>query len=200
MQPTADPRGRYDRTVSRADRARATRARLARCAAKALADPPPAAFHLVAIAAAAGVSRATIYGLYGHGPRLEKVACRWAVQAAIVSLRAAAAGAFTPIERLRALARAWCSLTEEGTGYGPLAIRLACSPGRSPMRVALAGELAAAFRLACTFGLVARPPDPTVTELVAAAWALAAAGDARDGAPPANLPERLAEMAWKMAR
>ncbi len=68
------------------------------------------------------------------------------------------------------------------------------------MRNALGAELAAALRFARAFGLVARTPDPSSIELLAAAWAYAAGTTATAAVPRAGLAERLAEVAWKIAR
>ncbi len=200
MTAEGDRRGRYDRNATPLARERATRRRVVLCAVDALAGGDPRGLSLAAVAERAGVSRTTLYQLFGDGRHLTRLAERVAARVVRTTLRAAASTAVTPLERLRALSRAWLELTDRPDPCGRLATRLACGVPPTRVHQALAEALDDALAVANASGLVARAPRPALVGALAAAWAHAAATRSTRADVPGISPEDLAELTWRVAR
>jgi AcrR family transcriptional regulator len=104
VQLPAPGRGAYDRTLSRAERDAQHRERLLLAAAAVLRDGPATVARVVE---RAGVGRSTFYEFFDSPEHL----IQHLEQRALRSLEAALAAAFsearTPLERVRAITRAW---------------------------------------------------------------------------------------------
>lgn len=200
MMPEADRRGRYDRAATPRERARCARRRALLGAAEVLTRGAPTQLPLAAVASQARLSRSTLYQLFGDGKRLAHLAERVAAREVTLTLRGAAATAVTPIERLRALSRAWLDLAARDDPWARLAVRLACDARLSRARGALTAALATALGAARASGLLARDPSPTLVSALAAAWAHVAAAMPEHQREPPISPEALAELTWRAAR
>jgi AcrR family transcriptional regulator len=114
----APGRGQYDRALSRAERQSEQRERLIEAAAEAFATGPAT---IARIVAAAGVGRNTFYEFFDDPEHaLAQVEAK-ALRGLEARTRERAAAARTPLEKLRALARAWFEVLDEQ----PLAFRVA---------------------------------------------------------------------------
>lgn len=106
----APGRGSYDRTLTRVERDAAHRERLLRATAEVLSDGP---LTVARIVQRAGVGRSTFYEFFDSPEHL----LQQLEQRLLRSLEGALASAFgearTPIERLRAITRAWTNVIEQ---------------------------------------------------------------------------------------
>lgn len=199
MTPSADGRGRYDRTLSQRARRRATRGRVLEAAALRLLAEPGAELNLAALARDARISRRTLYQLFGDGLRLTRLVTRFAERLGSGVLAEAAREAVTPMTRLRELALAWRRLSADDRPCARLAAELACLPQGERMRALLFRHLLRALSDAHRDGLLGRRPSPLTVELLVGAWAVAG-GRVAAGRPPEVVAQRLADLALQAGR
>jgi AcrR family transcriptional regulator len=106
----APGRGAYDRSLSRAERDAEHRERLLRATAEVMNEGP---LTVARIVQRAGVGRSTFYEFFDSPEHLLEQLEQRLLRHLDTALEAAIAEARTPLERLRAVARAWLSALEE---------------------------------------------------------------------------------------
>lgn len=112
IQIPAPGRGAYDRSLTRAERDAEHRERLLRATAEVLSEGP---LTVARIVQRAGVGRSTFYEFFDSPEHLLEQLEQRLLRTLETALEAALAEARTPLERLRALTRAWTNLIEERT-------------------------------------------------------------------------------------
>lgn len=106
----APGRGSYDRSLTRAERDAEHRERLLRATAEVLSDGP---LTVARIVQRAGVGRSTFYEFFDSPEHLLEQLEQRLLRQLEAALAAGIAEARTPLERLRAIARAWLTTLEE---------------------------------------------------------------------------------------
>jgi AcrR family transcriptional regulator len=184
-------RGHWDRSLSRGQRRARERAGIVRAAARAHAEFGRA-LTLTHVVLEAGVGRNTFYD---HFEDVDAAVVAAEEEGALVSygaLVAAGARARTPVERVRAVSRAWVAFAAEHRDLvSALCRRTMNSPLRPVGVPGLESILAEVLSEARAAGAVGREPEPLRVRGVAAAFLAAAMLIAR--AEPI-LPEETAEM------
>jgi len=163
--PPAPPRGQYDRRQSREARVLEQHSRLV--AATAFVVASQAAPTITAVVNLARVSRNTFYEYFDDLEHARLAAVSRAKQGVAQALLRAEASARTPVERRRALARAWFDWIDSAPADASLIMRAATGA---------LGEAGAAFEAALSrsvadarsLGLSAVRPDPSLVMAVAA--------------------------------
>ncbi len=130
----APSRGAYDRSLSRAERDAQHRERLLLAASEVLAEGP---LTVARIAGRAGVGRSTFYEFFDSPEHLLAQLEQRILRGLESSLEEALSAARTPLERVRAIARAWLGeLTAR-----PLEARVALTPRASSELLSPAGKV-----------------------------------------------------------
>lgn len=145
----APGRGAYDRSLSRVERDARHRERLLLAASEVLAEGP---LTVARIAARAGVGRSTFYEFFDGPEHLLQQLEQRVLRALEASLEAALTTARTPLERVRAIARAWLSelearKTEARVALTPRTSAELLSPAGKVLHGALSRSAAAAREL-----------------------------------------------------
>jgi AcrR family transcriptional regulator len=130
----APGRGAYDRTLTRVERDAAHRERLLRATAEVLSDGP---LTVARIVQRAGVGRSTFYEFFDSPEHLLQQLEQRLLRSLEGALHAAFGDARTPLERVRAITRAWTHVIEER----PLEARVALSKRPGTDLLSGAGEL-----------------------------------------------------------
>ena len=126
VQLPAPGRGSYDRSLTRAERDAEHRERLLRATAEVLSEGP---LTVARIVERAGVGRSTFYEFFDSPEHLLEQLEQRLLRSLEGALEAALAEARTPLEKLRAIARAWLTALEERTLEAEVA--LSRRPGRA---------------------------------------------------------------------
>ncbi|RYZ07182.1 MAG: TetR family transcriptional regulator [Myxococcales bacterium] len=130
----APGRGAYDRSLSRVERDAQHRERLLLAASEVLSEGP---LTVARIAARAGVGRSTFYEFFDSPDHLLRQLELRVLRALEASLEGALATARTPLERVRAIARAWLTELEAR----PTEARVALTPRASADLLSPAGKV-----------------------------------------------------------
>lgn len=193
----APGRGSYDRSLTRAERDADHRERLLLATAQVLSE---GALTVARIVQRAGVGRSTFYEFF-DGPEhaLEQLEQR-SLRGLESALDAAFTEARTPLERLRAISRAWTQTLERSAGEA--AVALARRPGRDLLSTGgelLHRTLQRAVTAARGEGAGFRAADD-VSVLAAAAAVEAISRRHVSVAPVRDAPRVLADMIIKLLR
>ena len=191
----APGRGQYDRAQSRVERQAEQRERLVHAATVAFASGPVTVARIVAVA---GVGRNTFYEYFDDPEHALAVAESRALARLEARVHRELESARTPLETLRALARAWFTELDANSLEFRLALRAgqaALSPAGRSLSELLARAIDEAHRRA---GIVSRPSALKVTATAAAAEAF---GRARlGGAEPLQHEAELADIMGRLLR
>jgi AcrR family transcriptional regulator len=109
IQLPAPGRGAYDRSLSRSERDAQHRERLLLAAAEVLAEGPPTVARIVE---RAGVGRSTFYEFFDSPEHILEHLEQRTLRGLESALETAYDEARTPLERVRAITRAWCAELE----------------------------------------------------------------------------------------
>jgi AcrR family transcriptional regulator len=194
-------RGHWDRSLSRGQRRARERAGLVRAAAWARAEYGHG-LTLAHVVLKAGVGRNTFYD---HFEDVDAAVAAAEEEGALVSYDAlveAGAGARTPVERLRALSRAWVNFAANDPDLvSALSRRTMGSSLRPTGGPNLESVLAEVLTEAKAAGAISREPDAIRIRCVAAAFLAAAALIARrEPVVPEEIAEVLADLALRAFR
>jgi AcrR family transcriptional regulator len=198
IQLPAPGRGAYDRTLSRAERDAEHRERLLLAAADVLTQGPATVARIVE---RAGVGRSTFYEFFDSPEHLFE----HLEQRALRSLEAALAGAFsearTPLERVRAITRAWLAELETRPAEARVVLtRRIGSDLLSPAAKLLHRVLERCVQAAREDGMVGLNAADEVSLLAAAAGVEAICRRHLTGRPVREAQRALAELVSKLLR
>jgi hypothetical protein len=205
----APGRGQYDRRLPRERRLAEQRERLIAATARAFSlNDAPSVGEVVAVA---GTGRNTFYEFFDDVPHARKAAEKGALTLVETALRAAEASTRTPVERFRALARAWFDVALASPAELELVLRSPGAAGLSPAGTLLAAALARGVDTLRASGVASPDREPLRTQAAAAAAEvfarsltrqLRADGEASSGIGPdrARLERVLVDVALRLVR
>jgi AcrR family transcriptional regulator len=194
----APGRGAYDRSLSRAERDAQHRARLIIATAEVLAEGPAT---VARIAERAGVGRSTFYEFFDSPEHVQSHLVERVQGALRTGLATALQSARTPLERFRALARAWLSELEAR----PLEAKVALTPRASsdllsPAGVILLGALRDGAELARQHGMSWTSSSDDASLLAAAAAVATVTRQHLTGPALVEAPRALSEILTRLLR